>query len=257
MTDPDKVTLYFDGRPVEADPGWSVLEAARQAGVFIPAVCHHPALKPVGSCKVCVVEVPTADGPRVVLSCLTKVRDGLEVATQSDRVRKARNEAFENLLRMAPTSKRLLDLARRSGVPLSHLPDGCIRCRLCVRVCRDVVGPAALKLTKQDGATLIVPIADRCIGCGTCANVCPTGAIQVVDRDDLRTITIRDQIIGQHHLTRCELCGRMFATEKFLDRVSHRAADRHPDVKEHHAYCPTCERLGSFRVRSSEHMKVR
>jgi uncharacterized C2H2 Zn-finger protein len=74
----------------------------------------------------------------------------------------------------------------------------------------------------------------------------------LVDEGGLRIISIRDEIIGRHALIPCETCGRLFATERFLHRVADRAHGDHPDVKEHHQRCPTCAKLFSPRITSSE-----
>jgi hypothetical protein len=74
------------------------------------------------------------------------------------------------------------------------------------------------------------------------------------DRDDQRTIYIRDTVIGRSTLVKCEACGRMFATQKFLSRVEERTED-HPHVKEPHQYCPTCAKLLSDRIKSSRKIK--
>jgi ferredoxin len=144
-------------------------------------------------------------------------------------------------------------MAMEYGVDLGPPPDGCVRCRLCVRVCKEIVGAGALKMVKIDGVGFVVPEADRCIGCGTCANICPTGAIRVEDRENVRTVVIRDELIGKHPLERCQGCGRWYATTRFIDYIERRTAP-HPHVKETHAYCPTCAKLFSDRTRAlSDH----
>jgi len=85
-----------------------------------------------------------------------------------------------------------------------------------------------------------------CIGCGTCTNICPTGAIFSRDSENVRTIMIRDEIIGKHPLERCEICGRFYATTRFLEHVKDHESD-HPDEKEHHHHCPICAKLYSRR----------
>jgi ferredoxin len=118
-------------------------------------------------------------------------------------------------------------------------------------VCKEIVGPGALKMVKRDGKNFVVPIEGICIGCGTCANLCKTGAIRVEDKDNVRTITIRDEVVGRHPLERCEGCGKLFATPKYLNYIEKRTAP-HPDVKEHHKYCPTCAKMFSDRIKSFE-----
>jgi bidirectional [NiFe] hydrogenase diaphorase subunit len=252
------MSLNIDGHEIRAGESQTVMEAALANGIRIPALCHHPALKPIGACGLCVVEIPGPEGPITRPSCLLKVKDRLAVRTQSPLALEARNKAFRKIFQQAPQSRRLIELAREFDIDLPTPPDGCIRCRLCIRVCKDIVGREALKVEKgADGRLYINPVEDRCIGCGTCANLCPTGAIVVNDQDGFRTITIRHELISRHALTRCEICGRLFATEDFLKHVQVRSTDHHPDTKEHHAYCPTCIKLFSPRVRSSSQLNMR
>ncbi|WP_319521565.1 2Fe-2S iron-sulfur cluster-binding protein [uncultured Desulfosarcina sp.] len=248
------IAITIDGQVYEAEEGKTVLQAARANNISIPTLCYHPALQPSGSCKLCAVEVTGRSGRQIaMLSCILKVKDGMEIKTTGPVVEAARTKAFQNLLRMAPQSKRLRQMAREHGVDLGTPPDGCVRCRLCVRVCKEVVGAGALKMKPINGVTFVVPEPDRCIGCGTCANICPTGAIRVKDHENVRSVMIRDEVVGKHPLERCEGCGRWFATTRFMDFIEQRTAP-HPHVKETHAYCPTCAKMFSDRTRAvSEH----
>ena len=248
-------TITIDGKAYEVEEGQTALEAARANQIEIPTLCYHPALKPSGSCKLCAVEVTGRSGRQIaMLSCILKVKDGLEIKTTGPIVAAARTKAFKRLLQLAPQSARLRQMAEAHGVDyLGPPPDGCLRCRLCVRVCKEIVGAGALKMKKVEGVSFVVPEPDRCIGCGTCANICPTDAIRVEDHENVRSVMIRDELIGKHPLERCEGCGRWFAPTRFMDYI-HRRTEPHPHVKEEHAYCPTCAKLFSDRTRAvSEH----
>ena len=245
------VTITIDDREYQAEEGMSVLEVAKANDIPIPTLCYHPSLRPSGSCRLCAVEVPgRATGRQVtMLACILRVKDKMVIQTRSEAVHRARTRAFRNLLHMAPQAKTIIALAKSCGIDPGPPPDGCVRCRLCVRVCKEIVGPGALKVEKRDGMNYVVPIEGLCIGCGTCANICPTNVIEVKDHDDVRTISIRDEIIGRHPLERCEGCGKLFATPKFLEHI-HKRTSAHTDVKTHHKYCPTCAKLFSDRIKS-------
>jgi ferredoxin len=173
----------------------------------------------------------------------------MTIKTRGKAVDRARTWAFKSLLQMAPQSKAIIELARSYDIDPGPPPDGCVRCRLCIRICKEIVGPGALKMEKRDGMNYVTPIEGLCIGCATCANICPTDVIRVDDHESVRTISIRDEVIGQHPLERCEGCGKLYATPKFLNHI-HKRTSTHPDVKVHHNYCPTCAKLFSDRVKS-------
>lgn len=251
------VAVTINGHQAEAEQGSSVLEALKAQRIKVPTLCYHPALKPSGSCKLCTVEVVGKTGrPTAMLSCVLKVKDGLVIQTDSDLVQKARTQAFRKLLQMAPQSEHLLDLAQQYGIDVGPPPDGCVRCRLCIRVCKEIIEAGALKMESRAGKPFVVPVGGHCIGCGTCANICPTKAIRVTDRDGIRTISIRTEIIGIHALERCDACGKLFATRKFLQHASEHSRP-HPHQKQHHLYCPTCAKLMADRVQASFRQKQR
>ncbi len=251
------VTITVDGQAYQAEEGQTVLQVLRAHGVSVPTLCYHPALKPSGSCRLCAVEVTGKSGrPVAMLSCIMPVKDGLDIKTNGEIVQVARTKAFRRLLQMAPQSKRIRDLAEHYEVDLGPPPDGCVRCRLCIRVCKEIIGAGALRMEKREGNDFVVPVEGACIGCGTCANICPTGAITVDDREGVRTISIRDEIIGIHAMERCQACGRPFATRKFVE-YAEKHTQPHPDVKEHHRYCPTCAKLLADRVKLALRQKQR
>jgi predicted molibdopterin-dependent oxidoreductase YjgC len=243
-----KTTLSIDGQKFEVEKDKPLLTVLRSMGIKIPSLCHHPALKPSGVCKLCTVEVAPGGKPAGLrLACTTKVREDLSVITQSPQITTARSKAIQTLLKMAPQSDVLLKLADAYGLETGSIPDGCIRCRLCINVCGEIVGAHALEMVIRNRQHFVAPIEGRCIGGATCANICPTGAIKVEDRDNVRTISIRAEVIGRHPLERCEGCGRYFETSGFLNHMDSRMA-LHPVLKTCHRYCPVCAKLYSDRV---------
>jgi len=246
------ITIYINNQTVPAEPETTVLKAARNNNIHIPTLCHHPALKPSGSCKVCAVVVEKISGDKtIMLSCILRVKPGMRLWTEGEEVRQARTKALMKLIAMAPMSDRLRHLAEKEGIDLPPAPDGCIRCRLCIRVCKEIIGKEALSMEKLDGRQLVVPDPDRCIGCGTCANLCPTQAITVTEDDGIRSVSIRGQVFGRHPLMRCQGCGKYYATEKQIRLMEERTAP-HPQVKEHHNYCSNCAKLFSDRLQVLE-----
>ena len=249
--------ITIDDQQYEVEDGMTVLQVARANGYQIPTLCFHPSLRPSGSCRLCAVEVAgRATGKQItMLACVLKVKDGMVVKTSGKAVKRARTRAFRNLLQMAPQSRTILELARAYDIDPGPPSDGCVRCRLCIRVCNEIVGPGALKMEKRDGRNYVTPIEGLCIGCATCANICPTDVIKVDDHDGVRTISIRDEVIGEHPLERCEGCGKLYATPKFLNHI-HKRTKAHTDVKASHHYCPTCAKLFSDRIKSvSDHVQ--
>ena len=249
------VEIVVDAQCYEVEEDERIIQIARARGIKIPSLCYHPALSPAGACKLCVVECVVPGRKRTTsLACALKARDGMEVWTESEAVAQARRKAFLDLVRMAPEAKVIRDLAADWGIDLGPPPDECIRCALCVRVCREVVGAGALKMTKIDGKKFVVPIANQCIGCGTCVSICPTHAIHMEDQSEIRIVSIRDEVIARLPLVRCESCGKLFATKKFLDHVAARTTT-HVDVKEHHSYCAICAKLLADPVRLAVRFK--
>ena len=205
----ETVTLTINGKVISARAGRTVLEVARQHGIYIPTLCHHDALRPIGACRLCQVE----DEKRgvVVPSCVTQIGQGMVINTDSERVIRNRRNIIRMLMAAHPESCvvcekgnrcELRNLAARMSVgahgldPMPYSPrvldlnpfmtrdlSKCVMCAKCVRadqevVCEGVIDynlrgfdahPATLFGSPLEGA--------ECTFCGTCLAVCPTGAI--------------------------------------------------------------------------------
>jgi bidirectional [NiFe] hydrogenase diaphorase subunit len=181
------IDFTIDGQPVQAKPGWTILETARANRIHIPTLCYHPAVRAWGGCRLCAVEVRYGKRSKVVVSCLSQPVHELEVFTDSPRVQNLRRWVLEMLLAECPASREIKELAARYGVTSTRFPitdplAECLKCGLCVAVCREVVGVQALTfgsrgVSKKLETPYRVP-NNACIGCGCCVSVCPTGALQ-------------------------------------------------------------------------------
>jgi len=203
------VNVTINGQKVQAQAGQTILEAAQSVGVKIPTLCHHPALEPIGACRVCLVEVV---GQRTLQpSCTFKVTEGMEVWTRSPKAEEARRFVLELILSDHPldcmTCERtgnceLQDLAYEYGIEQTRFPgvqhhypvddsnpfyvrdyEKCILCRRCVRACEEINGVEAIGVINRGFDNKIGTAFDGlmqdsvCEFCGMCVAVCPTGAL--------------------------------------------------------------------------------
>src|SRR5512139_2107681 len=102
-----EIHLQIDGREVVAKEGTSILEAARNAGIAIPTLCHHEKLEPYGACRICTVEVEAGGRKNLVASCVYPVEQNLVVRTRSESVDEIRKMILELLLAHAPGAPAL------------------------------------------------------------------------------------------------------------------------------------------------------
>ncbi len=181
------VELIIDDVQVTAPEGASVLDAARRAGVDIPALCHHEAVPAIASCRLCLMEVrrPGRDWVQLTTSCDYPVSTGLVVVTDSPRIRKHRAMNLQLLLRRAPDAPALKLLSEELGVteplfaPVTDQPlADCILCELCVRVCSALGYNALAAIGRGDHKHIGPPFGQAaamdCVGCGSCVEACPT-----------------------------------------------------------------------------------
>ncbi|RLE15179.1 hypothetical protein DRJ04_00930 [Candidatus Aerophobetes bacterium] len=237
------VKLVIDGKQVEVEKGLSVLEAAQKIGVEIPTLCYHPAVSAYGACRICTVEVIRKGWSRLTAACTYPVQEGIEVKTNSDKVKKARKLIMEMLLARCPNVKAIQDLAKKMGVEKTRFPEEneeCILCGLCVRVCQEVIGVSAIGFVNRGiERKVTVPFevqSDKCIGCGACAIVCPTGAIKIEDIEDKRRIDIWHTELER---AKCKVCGRYFSPMATIDYLEKKGIEK---IQEFLNLCPDCKR---------------
>ena len=178
------IELTIDNQSIQVEKGSTLLEAAKLGGIEIPTLCHHPAVPPAGACRICVVEITGGGAPRLVPACAYPAQAGLEIQTDSQRVRQSRNMTLQLLLARSPEAKVLQEMAAQYGpdVPgLERKNEDCIMCGLCVRLCQQVIGAAAIcfegRGPEREVSTPLEEMSEVCLGCGACAFVCPTDAI--------------------------------------------------------------------------------
>ncbi len=205
---------------------------------------------PAGCCRLCVVE---AEGPMLrrslATSCNLRVSDGLSAETESSLVKTSRKVIFELLLGRAPDSKPLIEMAKRFGVEATRFKTGesddCVRCGLCVRVCRDTIGVSAISFAGRGQGRRVTAefgkLSGTCIGCGACANICPTGAIRLEDKGNERKIFLWGAILSRQELVKCEGCGTPHITQSFLDYILSRTGIE-DEMKARPNRCPDCSR---------------
>ncbi len=211
--------LTVNGQLIEAPAGSTVLQALRLAGAHLPTLCYWEGLPPYGACRLCLVEM-TAPQRQVIAACSYPVEDGMTIETQGAQAVAIRKLMLEFMLARCPSSDVIRSLAVEAGVTTTRFTSEaqsgelCILCGLCVRVCRDLVGAAAIGfigrgIDRKVGAPFQLQ-AEACIGCGACAAVCPTGAIKIEDVDGTRVLHTWSTRVP---LKPCPECGRPYAPE--------------------------------------------
>lgn len=207
----EKITLTIDGKNVVGYIGQTILDVAEESGIYIPHLCDHKDLQPVGHCRLCLVEV---DGRRISISCKTPIRDGMSVKTENPEIVKTRKITLELIIANHPrdcltclkdSECQLQDVSNYIGLDEDrlarlrpNLPDvpvdtsnpffdrdleKCILCGICVRTCEEIIGASAIDFSLRGVYTTISTFGDapilesNCVSCGECVANCPVGAL--------------------------------------------------------------------------------
>jgi len=177
--------LNIDGKEVKTHDGQTILEAAQNAGISIPKLCHHEKLIPFGGCRLCIVEAETNGKSKLVVSCVYNVEENLVVRTRTEKIDRIRKTILELLLAHAPFSIELQNLAHIYGANKDRFEKEasfCVHCGLCVRYCAEVkklnaVGFIDRGINKE--ICFIPEIASKeCNNCKECFPLCPTSYLQ-------------------------------------------------------------------------------
>ncbi|MFC2014195.1 2Fe-2S iron-sulfur cluster-binding protein [Chloroflexota bacterium] len=237
------VKITIDDKVVEVEEGLTILDAAMLAGINIPTICSHESLSPAGSCRLCTVEIKTNGRFNLAAACNYPVEAGLEVKTDSEKVLEARRLTVELLLAQRPQSDKIQKLAQKLGIeaPRFTLKEReCILCDLCVRACHEIVGADAITFIAKGkdrniDEAVVVHSLEKCIGCDSCAFICPTEAIKVEDIGDTRIISTPSGKL-EFKLKQCKTCGKYWAPEKQLEYII-KKQNLEPEIFD---TCPDC-----------------
>ena len=206
------VTLKINDQDVSGRDDETILEVARENEIYIPTLCHLESVSDVGACRLCLVEIKGAS--RLVPACMVRVQEGMEVFTQSERLKKYRQMIVELLftegnhicsvcvvnghcelqklaLSLDIDHINLPYMNPRRDVDASHQRfaldhNRCVLCTRCIRVCGEVEGAHTWDVMGRGIKACVItdlnqPWGDSetCTSCGKCVQVCPTGALFV------------------------------------------------------------------------------
>lgn len=237
--------IMINGKDYETQKGDTILKVARRNNIYIPTLCHSDALPGLATCRFCIVEVIDGEECKVAASCISPANPGnreIEVITDSDKIKRMRKVIAMLLQARCPNNKEVEKFAKAFGVEKRKVNrfklekgEDCALCGLCVKACK-AVGVGVLSLVNK-GIYKKLDISNKstqkCIGCGSCANVCPTNAIDIIDKDGEREIWG-----NKFKMVKCDCCGEYFATEEHVKYAYDKLGIEQPKK----FYCSRCKR---------------
>src|ERR1700689_1666973 len=203
------VTITVNGRSIEATPGELLIEAAERAGTYVPRFCYHPRMEPVGICRMCLVEVDSPRGATLQPACYLKVNAGMNVVTDSEKVKKAQDGVLEFLLAnhpldcpvcdkggecplqdqtlaYGPGETRFIEEKRHFEKPIAISDlvlldrERCIQCARCTRFASDVAGEAQIDFAGRGENVEVATFPTEPFSSyfsGNTVQICPVGAL--------------------------------------------------------------------------------
>ena len=197
------VNLTIDGKSVSVPKDSTILEAARQVDIHIPTLCWLEKVSTTGACRICAVEIEGVDRP--MTACNTPVKEGINVTTQSEKLARTRKQIMELILVNHPLDCPVCDAGGECDLQdtcyelgvvrqefkaddvnpgtidhwplIQQVPNRCILCEKCVKVCHELIGADALFVNEKGDRAFIDKKVKNCTYCGNCVSVCPTGTM--------------------------------------------------------------------------------
>lgn len=203
-----KINIIVDGKQITVLEDSYLLPGLLDNGFDIPILCHHKDLTPNGTCRLCIVEIEERGRKKLVTSCNFPVRSEIKVSTGSETVKKYRKNLAEMYLGRWPNVPVIQDIAKVCGATdkekyKSELTEtsekACILCGHCTRACTEFMQENIIEFAgrgiKRHIAMPFENVDPHCVGCTSCAFVCPTGAIEVTDN---RNHPVDQKLIQKH-----------------------------------------------------------
>lgn len=225
------ISIDIDGKEIKTEEKRTIIEVARENGIYIPTLCYHERLFPIGSCRLCIVEIEGFEKPQT--ACTTPVVDGMRIVTKSERLFEMRREFLKFILMEHPLDCPQCDKAGKCklqdlvyehridkadykitakkdriepfSTPLIRKwPKRCVLCLRCYHACKEISGQGVFQIEGGGlGSKIGIYKAEECISCGECLGVCPVGALT----ENLSPLKTRPWMAEKDVITTCPHCG--------------------------------------------------